>query len=271
MKQLKFLMIVFTLMMGVSFTSCLDDNGGGNSTYDAFGYMRTRTYMGTYYFYDLVGNTYYPTSTSLEEMKKSGFEMSSSTDLVFVYFKYVDTTSTDTKATGSTQTPQTYTIDLVGITSIDSYDAKIMNTVEDMENMVTENAPVVTLEPTDNYGTYKPGFYGNEMLIIPVAWKMADKKEALSQHTMNLVYVADEVSENSKELVFYLRHDRGTDEKAEVPKNRNKAYRIEYILENFKEKTGNYPTKITIKAKIGNDMTLPKEYTNYSIENIEWK
>lgn len=100
---------------------------------------------------------------------------------------------------------------------------------------------------------------------------MADKKEALSQHTMNLVYVADEVSESSKELVFYLRHDRGTDEKAEVATYRNKAYRIEYILENFKEKTGNYPTKITIKAKTGNDTTLPKEYTNYSIENIEWK
>ncbi len=271
MKQLKFLMIVFTLMMGVSFTSCLDDNGGGNSTYDAFGYMRTRTYMGTYYFYDLVGNTYYPTSTSLEEMKKNGFEMSSSTDLVFVYFKYVNTTSTDTKATGSTQTPQSYTIDLVGIASIDSYDAQTVNTVEEMEDMVTENAPVVTLEPTDSYGSYKSGLYGDEMLIIPVAWKMEDKKESLLQHTMNLVYVADEVSESSKELVFYLRHDRGTDEKVEVATYRNKAYRVKGILETFKEKTGNYPTKITIKAKTSNDATLPTEYTNYSLDNLKWE
>lgn len=78
---------------------------------------------------------------------------------------------------------------------------------------------------------------------------MADKKEALSQHTMNLVYVADEVSENSKELVFYLRHDRGTDEKAEVATYRNKAYRIEYILENFKEKRAIIPPKLQSRQK----------------------
>ena len=52
MKQLKFLMVAFTLLMGVSFTSCLNDDAG-ESMYDGIGYVRT--VMGSY-FIDLYGN-----------------------------------------------------------------------------------------------------------------------------------------------------------------------------------------------------------------------
>lgn len=51
MKQLKFLMVAFTLLMGVSFTSCLNDDAG-ESMYDGIGYVRT--VMGSY-FVDLYG------------------------------------------------------------------------------------------------------------------------------------------------------------------------------------------------------------------------
>ena len=40
MKQLKFLMVAFTLLMGVSFTSCLNDDAG-ESMYDGIGYVCT--------------------------------------------------------------------------------------------------------------------------------------------------------------------------------------------------------------------------------------
>lgn len=46
MKQLKFLMVAFTLLMGVSFTSCLNDDAG-ESMYDGIGYVRT--VMGNYF------------------------------------------------------------------------------------------------------------------------------------------------------------------------------------------------------------------------------
>ena len=61
MKQLKFLMVAFTLLMGVSFTSCLNDDAG-ESMYDGIGYVRT--VMGSY-FVDLYGNTYHPTMASV--------------------------------------------------------------------------------------------------------------------------------------------------------------------------------------------------------------
>lgn len=224
MKQLKFLMVAFTLLMGVSLTSCLSDDAG-ESMYDGIGYVRT--VMGTY-FIDPNGNTYYPTSSSVVEMEAQGFKMSEA-NLAYIAFKYVEDTPT-TKADANT-TPKTFRIKLVSAAAVDSYQTEEAASIEDMETMVPENAPIVTLEPTDNYGqTYKPWMYGTEMLVLPVSWKM----------------------END---VFAVR---------------NKAYDIENIMESFKAKNGSYPTTITIKAKTDVDgATLPESYTDYSI-SLNW-
>ena len=212
MKQLKFLMVAFTLLMGVSFTSCLNDDAG-ESMYDGIGYVRT--VMGSY-FVDLYGNTYHPTMASVTEMEAQGFKMSG-TDLAQIAFKYVEDTPA-TKAEGSTFTPQDYRIKLVSAIAVDSYSTKHVSSVENMEmEAIPETAPIVTLEPTDNYGqTYKPWMYGAEMLVLPISWKMEKKEEMLKQHTMELVYINDESNESSTELVFYLRHNKGTDTKTDV-------------------------------------------------------
>ena len=258
MKQLKFLMVAFTLLMGVSFTSCLNDDAG-ESMYDGIGYVRT--VMGSY-FVDLYGNTYHPTMASVTEMEAQGFKMSG-TDLAQIAFKYVEDTPA-TKAEGSTFTPQDYRIKLVSAIAVDSYSTKHVSSVENMEmEAIPETAPIVTLEPTDNYGqTYKPWMYGAEMLVLPISWKMENKEEMLKQHTMELVYINDESNESSTELVFYLRHNKGTDTKTDVFAVRNKAYDVKQIMSDFKGKHGSYPTTIRIKAKTDMDgAKLPEKYT----------
>lgn len=260
MKQLKFLMVAFTLLMGVSFTSCLNDDAG-ESMYDGIGYVRT--VMGSY-FVDLYGNTYHPTMASVTEMEAQGFKMSG-TDLAQIAFKYVEDTPA-TKAEGSTFTPQDYRIKLVSAIAVDSYSTKHVSSVENMEmEAIPETAPIVTLEPTDNYGqTYKPWMYGAEMLVLPISWKMENKEEMLKQHTMELVYINDESNESSTELVFYLRHNKGTDTKTDVFAVRNKAYDVKQIMSDFKGKHGSYPTTIRIKAKTDMDgAKLPEKYTDY--------
>lgn len=269
MKQLKFLMVAFTLLMGVSFTSCLNDDAG-ESMYDGNGIGYVRTVMGNY-FVDLYGNTYHPTMASVTEMEAQGFKMSG-TDLAQIAFKYVEDTPA-TKAEGGTFTPQDYRIKLVSAIAVDSYSTKHVSSVENMEmEAIPETAPIVTLEPTDNYGqTYKPWMYGAEMLVLPISWKMENKEEMLKQHTMELVYINDESNESSTELVFYLRHNKGTDTKTDVFAVRNKAYDVRQIMSDFKGKHGSYPTTIRIKAKTDMDgAKLPEKYTDYTIENFKW-
>lgn len=263
MKQLKFLMVAFTLLMGVSFTSCLNDDAG-ESMYDGIGYVRT--VMGNY-FVDLYGNTYHPTMASVTEMEAQGFKMSG-TDLAQIAFKYVEDTPA-TKAEGGTFTPQDYRIKLVSAIAVDSYSTKHVSSVENMEmEAIPETAPIVTLEPTDNYGqTYKPWMYGAEMLVLPISWKMENKEEMLKQHTMELVYINDESNESSTELVFYLRHNKGTDTKTDVFAVRNKAYDVRQIMSDFKGKHGSYPTTIRIKAKTDMDgAKLPEKYTDLQLK-----
>lgn len=263
MKQLKFLMVAFTLLMGVSFTSCLNDDAG-ESMYDGMGYVRTRGN----HFVDPYGNMYYPTSASVTEMEAQGFKMLEA-DLAYIAFKYVeDTPATKTDAN---TTPQTYRIKLVSAAAIDSDKTIEVTSVEEMES-IPETAPIITLEQTDSYygQTYKPWMYGAEMLVLPISWKMEEKKETLEQHKMSLVYMADNPDETSTKLVFYLKHDKGTDTKTEAVAIINKAYDVQQIMENFKKKNDNYPTTIEIKAKVDMEgIKLPEDYTSYTI-TLNW-
>lgn len=79
------------------------------------------------------------------------------------------------------------------------------------------------------------------------------------------------LNESSTELVFYLRHNKGTDTKTDVFAVRNKAYDVKQIMSDFKGKHGSYPTTIRIKAKTDMDgAKLPEKYTDYTIENFKW-
>lgn len=261
MKQLKFLMVAFTLLMGISLTSCLD-SGDNESAFDGGGYLRTVHYMGSSYFVDLSGYKYYPTEASLATMKANyGFDIDKA-DLVFIYYKNVETETGETSTTGKY-------IQLVSAEAIDSYRAVTKSSEIDMEATVTDNAPINTLNPMDNYGnTYKPLLYGDEMVILPVLWKMENKAETMAQHSFSLVYIDKEIQSGSTELVFYLRHDKGTDTKTDANAFRYKAYIIKDIMAKFKGVTGRYPAKVTIKAKVATDgITMPETYTDYSMDS----
>ena len=158
MKQLKFLMVAFTLLMGVSFTSCLNDDAG-ESMYDGIGYVRT--VMGSY-FIDLYGNTYHPTMASVTEMEAQGFKMSG-TDLAQIAFKYVEDTPA-TKAEGGTFTPQDYRIKLVSAIAVDSYSTRYSRKMQ--ERFIKESAesaapPALPSWPGESSQSPRPCWWGS--------------------------------------------------------------------------------------------------------------
>lgn len=263
MKQLKFLMMALTLLMGVSFTSCLDS---GDSESTEYGYFRTQSYMGTCFFVDLAGNRYYPTAESLAAMTSNGFKAESA-DLVILYFKWADEQSANG---GSSSTATDHNIVLVSVTSIDSYRARSLSSEADLENF--ENAPIVTLNPMTNsyYGgssMLEPMLYGSQMVILPISWKMENKLETLAQHTFTLAYV-EEAQQDDSELVLYLCHDKGTDEKTEATNVAFKAFDIQTFMGMIKSQTGSYPSRVIIKAKVNTDgTTMPDDYTSYEIDS----
>lgn len=256
MKQFKFMTLALTLLLGVSFTSCLDSDS--ESVYDGGGYVRVGMYG--LCFEDLSGNYYYPTSTSLAQMTSNGFNMSSS-DLCYILYKFVESSSSS-----STRAGASYTIELKAAQSIDSYDAYSVSSEEGLENY-RETAPIVSVTPYDSYygTTSSPMLYGKEMVILPVQWKMTNSSDMLAQHTFNLLYLPDENEATNGTMTLYLRHDRGSDESAEVSATVLKAFDIEYLVDSYNMRNGSYPRYIKIRYKAGTTTEMPSTYTDYTI------
>lgn len=199
-------------------------------------------------------------------MTSNGFKAESA-DLVILYFKWADELSGNGS---SSSTTTDHNIVLVSVTPIDSDKAMSLSSEVELENF--ENAPIVTLNPTTNsyYGgssTLAPMLYGSQMVILPISWKMEYKTEALAQHTFTLAYV-EEAQQNDSELVLYLCHDKGTDEKTDFTNVAFKAFDIQSFMRMIKSQTGSYPSKLIIKAKVNTDgTTMPNDYTSYEIDS----
>lgn len=252
MKQVKFLMVALALLMGMSLTSCLGSSDStSESSYDGLGYLRVK--YGTY-FEDLNGVIYVPTAASVTSV---GLNMSSA-DLVYVAFKFVDST---------TSSSSSYDVQLVAAAALTQ--GNFVTTTTAYLESVTENAPIQTLNPTTTSGTVSPWLYGDEMLVLPISWLAGGSPSA---HTMSLVYLTDDADETDTRMVFYLRHDIGSDSSLDTSTADYRTYDIESVLTNYKAKHGAYPNQIVIKAKVSSSdaTTLPSDYTSYTISDIDW-
>ena len=84
-----------------------------------------------------------------------------------------------------------------------------------------------------------------------------------------LACVLDENEAVDTNLVYYLRHDKGADDKTYVYYSNWYWYDIKNALERYKEKAGNLPTKLVIKShESGNNSNteIPENYTEYTVE-----
>ena len=73
--------------------------------------------------------------------------------------------------------------------------------------------------------------------------------DKFKMHKFALACVLDEIEVGATDLVFYLRHDKGADDKTDVYYSNWYGYDIKNALERFKEKAGNLPTKLVIKSQ----------------------
>lgn len=92
-KKINFLAIAFALLMGVSFTSCLDSNNDNNNNYDWAGYVTVKQSMGSPYMLGDDGILYYPTNPDVLKIT-SATGSGSYVERAMVLLKYVDNTGT---------------------------------------------------------------------------------------------------------------------------------------------------------------------------------
>ena len=263
MKQLKLLMLsALMLLMGVSFTSCLDSNDSEN-TFDYVGLVLVRGSMGITAFEDAVGNMFYVSQSSVTQWEANSSSKLSDYQFGQAYLKFIETGNGE-KATASETEPSTYQVDLVAFSPCEYAAATMATNSENMDEVAPETSPVISMAP-DNLSPWQ---YSSNLIVMPLQWRLENSAEAFKKHHLVLVYVADEIEADDTELTLYLRHNNGGDEKTEVYYANYYAYDITMPLSLFYSKTGKNPTRLIIKGHESGTYsdTMPTTYSEYTID-----
>lgn len=242
MKQLKFLMVALTLLMGISFTSCLDSEDS-----PAVGYSLGRCIQ-SYppRFYDL--------ATGKELILSGAATTTYSVGNIYsFYYTVPEGQATDAKE---------YTVLLYNNNEPANLSAKSSEGPMSVSSMGMEaNVPMYMLSGniSTNYGAsaVEPAvcnFGGYKYLMVtPVFWYKNETttdalKKEIEKHSFVISYDEDEMNSGDTELVLTLNHVvTDPEEKRERWSYLDlRAYNLEEAIAVFREKTGNQPARIKV-------------------------
>lgn len=241
MKQLKFLMVALTLLMGISLTSCLD-SGDDNPIKQLSLIVK---YEGGMY-----GGGVFKTTDGLElEPADPTLTISlSSGKIYYISFSYNKDEVVANKATKITllATPT----DISGPRVVPSSEAS------------EANAPLFALEYSDGYNVYCPYLFDKYTLILPALFWVKDVNsqndlmDEIKKHRFEISY--DEVEEGV--LTLYINHL--ITESEETTRNKftinSYAYDLQGIINNAAG-DGSTIRKITVKAKTNSSSNTLKD------------
>lgn len=248
MKHLQLMMVALFMLMGVSLTSCL------NSESDPYNYVygvMVKVQKSTFYTYFKTadGTIIEPTQESISALETNGFDMSKfANKIVNIAYRW-DPTVVDVESDAES-------IKGVELYSIESLDAP----AEFIESKGSSNdsisdMPIIELVSNQDGREYKPFFFDETTLILPIHYYMEKKV-----HTLRLLYYKEEAQENGV-LKLYLRHNKNEDTASGTGLTSYeyaagtgllslfyKAYDLRIIFSRYQEQTGayDYPKKINI-------------------------
>ena len=257
MKQLKFLMVALTLLMGISFTSCL------NSDSDPYNYgggmVKVQNYMGLYSFKGENGVTITPTSASISALEANGFKMSEMSDKVAqIYYRW-DPTQVNIPA----DEKDIKGVELYSIESLDNTVAIVEQKGVATNDSISKsnNAAIISLGYDAGGIKYAPKFfYDDYTLLLPRNYYITNKR-----HCLTLVYYPNE--DNGTTLRLYLGHNSNGDSTSNSSTSYTltantggyyglglfyKVYDLRKVFERYKRETSTFenPTTIEIVTKV---------------------
>ena len=223
MKQLKFLVVAFTLLMGISLTSCMGDS---DPTVTWASFMKVvETYP--YTFQDASGIKFIATNTTdlVTETVKMKYG-----DIVYMQYSYNSEEQNVTADTKEIKAKMQF-----------YYNASDEN-MSVVEEGTGAGEPYENATVTGMYSSQENGmaYFDKNTLLLCIKY-MA--KKDLSEHSFTLVYDTT-VSEDAEEGVMnlYLRHSNNEDK----PDQNVEGYFRAFDISDFLNLYGEMPTKIRI-------------------------
>lgn len=237
MKQVKLLMVALTLLMGMSFTSCL--KGDDDTTYTDLAIAKC--------------SDYFPPTFTLQNGQKLVIEDASLSTVtpgnIYMFYYQFD------RAVQPVNSPS-ITVTLPNGAPV-SISAKLNEGPQ--SSAVVANAPLYTLTGTVyNYGQVSPMLlYSNEFLFVPTFYWIKNEtdasklKEELEKHAFIITYDTETMA-SSEPLLLTINHVISDNTEETVARDRYtyeyKAYNLSYAVAAYTAKTGASPTKIKVQA-----------------------
>jgi hypothetical protein len=255
MRKLKLMSLLLVAVTLIGLASCSKDDNDNQETY--YGVVKVEDNMGSIFFETQNGIKYYPTAASLLTVQQN-YSFSATSGLAYII---CTVTSSDDAA-------KTKTMKLAAAISLQN---TTVATTPGAPNDSTAQQPVVGIDKLNISGLtpYLLLFDSDDLLLA------TNYNFSTAGHTFTLVFYPSQVNSGDTEMNVYLRHrstDTGTGYNSynvamTYPQLYYRAYDIESIVENFTEKAGNAPTKLTLHTYVNeNGLTLPATETTYSVD-----
>lgn len=235
MKKTKLAVLFAALMTMLSFTSCLNSDGG-SATGQWYGIVRVNGYAGAYQFRVADGSIINPSNQSA--LANTNLSSSSYAYLAATY---------DTSTAGDVSS-KALTMEVFGISPIKTFYVE-PDTVG-MEDY--SNIPFASVN-NDNYSGYV-SFYTRNDMFIPVSYfykdsnNSSDKTAELNSHRFAIYYDLDESTPTT--LKLHLRHavtDPSINKERLTKGSEFLHFNIASAVEDFKTANGQLPTSIQIE------------------------
>lgn len=229
MKQVKFLMVALTVLMGTMVTSCM--NGESDPTVGGTFFMKvTSTYP---YAFEFSGSSVKYVAVNSDKLLTSDLN---SGDIVYVGWSY---NSEEQIVDNNTKK---INVTVSGVQKLTSHSYVSENKGENYQNATINN---LGGNDTPMGESKKILYFDKNTIILPILFLYEKSDVALSKHTFTLVYDNTEVQSGDSEIKFYLRHMNNEDKPATVGAA-YKAFDIEEALSHFKETTGKKPSRVVV-------------------------
>lgn len=238
MKQVKLLMVALTLLMGMSFTSCL--KGDDNTIATPLAIAKC--------------TDYFPPTFTLGDGQKLVIDDASLSSVIpgniyIFYYQY------DTAAQSPTAPSLTVTLPNGAPVSISA-----KSNEGPQSSAVVANAPLYVLTGMVNNGQVSPSLlFSNEYLFVPTFFWVKNEidasklKEELEKHAFIITYDTETMA-SGEPLLLTINHVISDNTEETVVRDRYtyeyKVYDLSYAVRAYTSKTGASPTKIKVQAMV---------------------
>ena len=267
MKQLKFLMIASTLLVGISLTSCLNSNSEYTPQVGGFVKISEGSMFGTA-FTMLDGLTKInPTAASLASAASNMGFKPENTNIAYVMGTYDESLNPNIAESKEYKS--------VNLTYAISLDDKTVITERGAANDSVNRAPIININNSTDLSSadkdfHKPWFfYDKTTLMLPINYFVYKA----GAHKFTLVYYPEDNANGNKTLKLYLRHydagDKSTstnslNNSGQLPYIYYYAYDLRNIFMSYSRavNSSEYPSSVTIEyVTNSSDLDLTKAET----------